>query len=128
MSGKQLTKSASTENEATLPSREVLEGLFCECEGFRLPERGRVRCAHCQSEGSFSTVEGFVVVNKQKERSPSVIEEDYYPGPKTNHVNCPNCGHDEAQYRLQQIRSADESETRRFTRVKCDDKWREDDH
>ncbi|MGM0606223.1 MAG: transcription factor S [Halobacteriota archaeon] len=48
-------------------------------------------------------------------------------GPTTTAV-CPNCGHDRARYEMKQIRSADESETRFFTCVECDHKWREDDH
>ncbi|SFR42471.1 transcription factor S [Halogeometricum limi] len=48
-------------------------------------------------------------------------------GPTTT-VKCPNCGHDKARYEMKQIRSADESETRFFTCVECDHKWREDDH
>ncbi len=48
-------------------------------------------------------------------------------GPTTT-VICPSCGHDRARYEMKQIRSADESETRFFTCVECDHKWREDDH
>ncbi len=48
-------------------------------------------------------------------------------GPTTKTI-CPSCGHDRARYEMKQIRSADESETRFFTCVECDHKWREDDH
>jgi DNA-directed RNA polymerase subunit M len=48
-------------------------------------------------------------------------------GPTTK-IRCPECGHDRASFQMQQIRSADESETRFFTCTECGYKWREDDH
>ncbi|WP_281194089.1 transcription factor S [Halorubrum sp. F4] len=41
---------------------------------------------------------------------------------------CPECGNDRAYWYMQQIRSADESETRFFVCTECEHKWREDDH
>jgi len=47
------------------------------------------------------------------------------PSTKTN---CPECGHNKAYYEMKQIRAADESETRFFECIKCEYKWRENDH
>jgi len=41
---------------------------------------------------------------------------------------CPKCGNDEAFWYMQQIRSADESETRFFVCTECEHTWREDDN
>lgn len=40
---------------------------------------------------------------------------------------CPECDNDMAYYYLEQIRAADESETRFFICTECDHKWRDDD-
>ncbi|MFC6988946.1 transcription factor S [Haloplanus sp. GCM10025708] len=49
-------------------------------------------------------------------------------GLPTTEANCPNCDNDTAYWYMQQIRSADESETRFFVCTECEHKWREDDH
>lgn len=49
-------------------------------------------------------------------------------GLPTTETHCPNCGNDRAYWYLQQIRSADESETRFFVCTECEHRWREDDH
>jgi DNA-directed RNA polymerase subunit M len=41
---------------------------------------------------------------------------------------CPECDNDRAYWYMQQIRAADESETRFFVCTECEHKWREDDH
>ena len=43
-------------------------------------------------------------------------------------AHCPECGNDRAYWYMQQIRSADESETRFFGCTDCEHKRREDDH
>ena len=49
-------------------------------------------------------------------------------GLPTTDVECPECGNDRAYWYMQQIRSADESETRFFVCTECEHSWREDDH
>lgn len=49
-------------------------------------------------------------------------------GLPTTNAACASCGNDTAYWYMQQIRSADESETRFFVCTKCDHRWREDDH
>jgi DNA-directed RNA polymerase subunit M len=47
--------------------------------------------------------------------------------PKTD-ADCPKCDNDRAYWYMQQIRAADESETRFYVCTECEHKWREDDH
>jgi DNA-directed RNA polymerase subunit M len=49
-------------------------------------------------------------------------------GLPTTEIRCQECGNDEAYWYMQQIRSADESETRFFVCTECEHRWREDDH
>src|SRR5699024_5292547 len=49
-------------------------------------------------------------------------------GLHTTEVHCEECGNDEAYWYMQQIRSADESETRFFICTNCEHRWREDDN
>jgi len=46
----------------------------------------------------------------------------------TTEAECPECGNNRAYWYMQQIRAADESETRFFVCTECEHKWREDDH
>lgn len=48
--------------------------------------------------------------------------------PTTGSVTCDECGNGEAKWYTQQIRAADESETRFFICTECDNRWREDDN
>ena len=41
-------------------------------------------------------------------------------------TTCPKCGHNEAYWILRQMRGSDEPESRFYTCVKCNYKWRED--
>ena len=67
-------------------------------------------------------------VNEKIKENDSVIEkgEDVNTLPTTKAV-CPECGHTEASWWLQQTRSADEAETRFFKCLKCGHTWREYD-
>ena len=70
----------------------------------------------------------YVVTEDQE--ATEIIESSGQEGaglPKTS-SNCPKCENDEAYWYLQQIRSADESETRFFVCTECEHTWREDDH
>ena len=49
-------------------------------------------------------------------------------GLPTTTAACPACDNDRAYWYMQQIRAADESETRFFVCTECEHKWREDDH
>ena len=106
---------------------------FCDECGAMMKAEGEVwRCAagHEKArdragEATMTTTEG------QVEDGPvdmsDVDDEDIGP---TTSAQCPNpdCDGERARYEMKQIRAADESETRFFTCVECDKKWREDDH
>ena len=69
-----------------------------------------------------------LILNEKIKENDSVIEkgEDVNTLPTTKAV-CPECGHTEASWWLQQTRSADEAETRFFKCLKCGHTWREYD-
>jgi len=70
----------------------------------------------------------YVLTDDQE--ASEVIETEVGGGgslPKTD-ARCPECGNDEAFWYMQQIRAADESETRFFVCTDCEHKWREDDN
>jgi DNA-directed RNA polymerase subunit M len=68
-----------------------------------------------------------VVVSKQEEKEVTIIEDKEKTNvlPKTK-ITCPKCGHNEAYWILRQMRGSDEPESRFYTCVKCNYKWRED--
>jgi DNA-directed RNA polymerase subunit M len=49
-------------------------------------------------------------------------------GLPTTKANCSKCDNNSAYWYLQQIRGADESETRFFVCTECEHRWRENDH
>jgi DNA-directed RNA polymerase subunit M len=106
---------------------------FCdECGSMMHSEDGLWVCSSCDFEKKqgdsdadrMTTTEG-----QDHDSGPVDMSEvdNAEIGPTTN-ARCPECGHDRARYEMKQIRAADESETRFFTCVECDHKWREDDH
>ena len=106
---------------------------FCdECGSMMHSQSGLWVCDACgfEKDRDADTESGMVTTEGQDTDSGPVDMSDVDGeeiGPTTA-VNCPNCGHDRARYEMKQIRAADESETRFFTCVECDKKWREDDH
>jgi DNA-directed RNA polymerase subunit M len=68
------------------------------------------------------------VLHEEQEVSEVIESEgDAASLPKTEET-CPECGHGEAYWYMQQIRAADESETRFFVCTSCGHTWREDDN
>jgi len=105
---------------------------FCkECGSMmKTDEEGRWVCGSCgyQKDRDTATDEGMVTTTAQEETAVvdmSETEEDARP---TTTAHCPECGNDTAYWYMQQIRAADESETRFFVCTECEHKWREDDH
>ena len=72
--------------------------------------------------------EGMVTTTGQQETEIVDVTETEDQGRPTTTAQCPECDNDEAYWYMQQIRAADESETRFFTCTECEHKWREDDH
>ncbi len=66
--------------------------------------------------------------NQDKTSQGSRIRDADSEARPTTRVICPSCENNKAYYEMKQIRAADESETRFFECVKCNYKWREDDH
>lgn len=84
-------------------------------------------CGSCGHEQPKDPEANFVVTQDQEASEIIETSGENNGLPETN-ARCPNCGHDKAYWYMQQIRAADESETRFFVCTECEHKWREDDH
>ena len=76
----------------------------------------------------FENITGETEVTEKQEETDDRFRGEETDTRSTTTEECPECGNDKAYYELQQIRAADESETRFFECVNCSYKWREDDH
>jgi DNA-directed RNA polymerase subunit M len=104
---------------------------FCdECGSMMKTEGDRWICASCGyekprdegAEAEMTTTQG------QEETEIVDMSEAEDQARPTTEARCPECGNDRAYWYMQQIRAADESETRFFVCTECDHRWREDDH
>lgn len=96
---------------------------FCEtCKCMMIPKEGKLVCPKCGLKRAKSAGSS-VVVEKQKTKETVVLEKKIDILPKTR-VECPKCGHNEAFWVLRQTRASDEPETRIYTCVKCEHRWR----
>lgn len=101
---------------------------FCdECGSMMIAEGDLWVCTSCGYEQP-KDPEARYVVTEDQEVSEVIETGGTDTGLPTTEVSCPNCDNDRAYWYLQQIRSADESETRFFVCTKCEHRWREDDH
>jgi DNA-directed RNA polymerase subunit M len=101
---------------------------FCEECGSMMRAEGNVwECSQCDHIEAKGTDGGFVLTQGQ-EASEVIDVSDSESGLPTTETRCPECGNDRAYWYMQQIRSADESETRFFVCTECEHRWREDDH
>ncbi len=101
---------------------------FCdECGSMMKADDGLWECGSCGFSKPRGDASEYIVTEDQE--ASEVIESTKGEStlPKST-VDCPECDNDEAFWYLQQIRSADESETRFFICTECEYKWREDDH
>lgn len=100
---------------------------FCpECGSMLLPTGGKKLKCSCGYTKELSKKD--YEVKEDIKANDNVIEkgEDVNTLPTTKAV-CPQCGHTEASWWLQQTRSADEAETRFFKCLECGHTWREYD-
>jgi DNA-directed RNA polymerase subunit M len=103
---------------------------FCEECGSMMRAEGNVwecsqsDCDHIEAKGT----DGGFVLTQGQEASEVIDVSDSESGLPTTETRCPECGNDRAYWYMQQIRSADESETRFFVCTECEHRWREDDH
>lgn len=101
---------------------------FCdECGSMMRKQDDVWVCGACGAERPVNPDASYVVTQGQ-EVSEIIESSGDNVGLPTTTVTCPECGHDEAYWYLQQLRSADESETRFFVCTSCEYRWREDDH
>jgi DNA-directed RNA polymerase subunit M len=103
---------------------------FCdECGSMMQTSDDRWVCTNCEAEKLRDSAKEQAMVTTQAQEKSEVIEsEGGTSGLPTTDAHCPECGNDTAYWYMQQIRSADESETRFFVCTDCEHKWREDDH
>ncbi len=86
-------------------------------------------CTQCGHETPRDAATETEMVTTQAQEESEIIESGGgSSGLPTTSANCPECDNDEAYWYMQQIRAADESETRFFVCTECEHKWREDDH
>ncbi|WP_137283447.1 transcription factor S [Halorussus salinisoli] len=103
---------------------------FCdECGSMMKAEDGMWVCGSCGYEEPKGDSDSYTVTEGQEDseviETSKADEESALP---TTDAHCPKCGNDRARWYLQQIRAADESETRFFICTECEHKWREDDN
>ena len=102
---------------------------FCdECGSMMKTEDGVWVCGSCGNTQIRDDSDSFVVTEGQEASEIVDVSDAEDRGLPTTAVRCPDCENDEAYWYMQQIRSADESETRFFVCTNCEHKWREDDH
>ena len=95
---------------------------YCpKCKCLMFPKGDMLVCQKCGAETKKSG--SAIVVEKQKMKETVVLEKKIDILPKTR-VECPKCGHNEAFWVLRQTRASDEPETRIYTCVKCEHRWR----
>jgi len=97
--------------------------MFCpKCKALMYPKDDNIICRQCGFKKKKTGSN--IVVNKQKEKEITILEDKIDVLPKTR-VKCAKCGHNEASWILRQMRGSDEPETRFYTCTKCGYKWRE---
>jgi DNA-directed RNA polymerase subunit M len=104
---------------------------FCDdCGSMMKTENDTWVCVDCGNEMGRDTgsEEAMVTTTGQEETEVVDVSETEDQSRPTTTAQCPECENDEAYWYMQQIRAADESETRFFVCTDCDHKWREDDH
>ncbi len=104
---------------------------FCDdCGSMMKTEGDHWVCGSCGFEKLRDEVKEATMVTTQGQQDSEIVDvsdaED--KGLPTTTAQCPQCDNDRAYWYMQQIRSADESETRFFVCTDCEHKWREDDH
>ncbi|MFB6171709.1 MAG: transcription factor S [Haloarculaceae archaeon] len=85
-------------------------------------------CSQCDYEEPRNPDANYVVSDEQEASEIVDLSDAEDRGLPTTEAHCPNCDNDRAFWYMQQIRAADESETRFFVCTECEHKWREDDH
>ncbi len=99
--------------------------MFCpECKSLMKAEDGEWVCKKCGTTVKMNKEDNNVITSEREEKERVIIEEELDTLPKTK-VRCPNCDNNEAYWRLEQTRAADEPETRIYRCTECNHTWRE---
>jgi len=102
---------------------------FCDDCGSMMKKDGELWvCGSCGNKSPVDPDAEYVITEDQEATELIETEGPGESGLPTTEERCPECGNDQARWYMQQIRSADESETRFFVCTECGHKWREDDH
>jgi len=104
---------------------------FCDdCGSMMKTEGDEWVCGSCGFTRLRDEVKEAAMVTTEGQTESEIVDisdaEDQ--GLPTTGASCPECDNDRAHWYMQQIRAADESETRFFICTECEHKWREDDH
>jgi DNA-directed RNA polymerase subunit M len=102
---------------------------FCDdCGSMMKADDGVWVCGSC-GHSELKDPDASYVITEDQEGSEIVdVSDAEDTGLPTTGADCPECDNDRAYWYMQQIRAADESETRFFVCTNCEHKWREDDH
>lgn len=99
--------------------------MFCpDCGGLMKPSGDEWVCKKCGLTKKKDKEDNNIISSQKEERETVVVEEELDTLPKTK-VRCPNCENNEAFWRLEQTRAADEPETRIYRCTECNHTWRE---
>lgn len=100
--------------------------MFCPvCRGLMMPKDGKFWCRKCQAFREASRQSVMVSAAKQENKETVVLEQqDLDILPRTQDVECPECGARDAWWFLRQTRKSDEAETMFLECTKCRHRWR----
>ncbi len=102
---------------------------FCDECGSMMKKEGELWvCGSCGHSTPTNPEAEYVITQDQEVSEIVESAGDGDEGLPETEASCPHCDNDRAYWYMQQIRSADESETRFFVCTECKHKWREDDH
>ena len=89
-----------------------------------MPKEGKFWCRKCQAVRETSGQSMMVGSAKQEQKETVVLEDIPDLLPRTQDVECPQCGHRDAYWFLRQTRKSDEAETMFLECTKCKHRWR----
>ena len=101
---------------------------FCpECGSILVSNGDELECTCGYKQSLNDANTNFSVSEKVDAKDTVVVTDNEVRTLPTTKITCPECGNDQAEWWLQQTRSADEAETRFFKCLKCKHTWREYD-
>ncbi|MFW6040925.1 MAG: transcription factor S [Thermoplasmatota archaeon] len=99
--------------------------MFCpNCGSLMKPKKEEWTCKKCGFTRDVEEEDHDLITSKKEEKETIIIENEISTLPTTK-ARCPECGHNEAYWRMEQTRAADEPETRIYRCTSCNSTWRE---